>query len=102
MRSRDGLRLHQIELAVQERAQRELAGLAPVARRRRSRLRTIACEHDGAAVRADLDDVLAGVGVRRREARRDDLVDGARAIVAVDAAHARECGVARLERRSRE
>ena len=63
------LGLHQIALAVEERAQRELARLGEPRAGAHGRAHD-AVEQDRAAVRADLDDVLAGVGVWRREAER--------------------------------
>ena len=70
----DGFRLHQIELAVEEGAQRELA------RRRQARAgghgaADDAIEQHRAAVRGDLDDVVAGVGRRRREPGEHHLID---------------------------
>ena len=62
----DRFRLHQVDPAVQKRAQRELARLgeprAGVDRGLHDR-----AQHDRAAVRAQLDDIVAGVGMRRGE-----------------------------------
>ena len=69
----DGFRLRQIDPAVEKRTKRELAGLSEAgaaAHRRRDDCR----QNDRTAVRAELDDVLAGVGMRRRKKCRDDLV----------------------------
>ena len=68
--------LHQIDPAVQKRAQRELAGFCqtrPLGHRRFDD-RT---QEDGAAVGADFDHILAGVRVRAGKERQDDLVAGA-------------------------
>jgi hypothetical protein len=71
---RDGLGLEEIELVVQKRAQRELAGLG---RPRAERVGV--CEqrvaHDPAAVAVQLDDVLAGVGARRGEIEHEAAVE---------------------------
>ena len=69
----DRFRLDQIPLAVEKRAQRELAGLGQP-RPGRDRARDNRLQHDRAAMRADFDDVLAGVGVRCGEVGRDDFV----------------------------
>ena len=65
--------LHQIELAVQERAQRELAwpGWTRAAGRGRGDDRG---HHHRAAVRGDLHDVFAGVGRRSREIGDEGVV----------------------------
>ena len=67
------LGLQQIHLAVQDRAARELAG------RRWPRARGGQCRQgsrrdDQAAMRRDLDEVLAGVGMRRGEAGGETIV----------------------------
>src|SRR5690554_5030577 len=60
----DGLRLRQIDAAIEEGAEREFAGFGK-ARAEASHDRQHAAEHDGAAVTTDLDDIFAGVRVRR-------------------------------------
>ena len=65
---RDGLRLHQIDAAVEKRAQRELARFGqpgPRAHRRRHD----GVQNDRAAVRAQFDEIVSRVGSRRRESR---------------------------------
>ena len=62
----DRLRLHEIDPAVEVRAQRELAGLGEP-RARAHRELDDALEQHRAAVPADLDDVVARVGMRRLE-----------------------------------
>ena len=64
----DGLGLHEIEPAVEVRAQRELARLGQP-RAGRHRQFDDAPQQQRAAVPADLDDVVARVGVRRGETR---------------------------------
>ena len=71
----DRFGLHQIDAAVEKRAQRELARL------REPRAVAMAAADDRlqdhrAAMRADLDDVVSRVGMRGREEGDDDLVDG--------------------------
>ena len=70
----DRFRLHQIDPPVEKRAQRELARLGGTraARDRRCHNRS---QHHGAPVRAQLDDVVAGVGGRTRKVGRDNLID---------------------------
>ena len=73
---RDGLCLHEVQAPVQEGAQRELARFGE------PRAGAYGGAHDAphqrqAAVGADLDDVLGGVGMRRGEIRDDDFVDRA-------------------------
>ena len=70
----DRFRLHEIDASMKKRAQRELT------RRREPRAcaergSDDAFEQNRAAVRRDLDDVLARVGVRRRKERGDHLID---------------------------
>ena len=81
-----GLGLRQVELAVEERARRELAGLG-----RSQRAQVFASggsrgsgfeaahhqklQHHGATVRVQLEHVLAGVRVRRGKVQRQALVD---------------------------
>ena len=74
----DGLGLRQIALAVEERAQRELAGLGQPGAGAHGRAHD-AFEQHRVAVRADLDDILAGVGVWRVEAGGDRFIVGSRA-----------------------
>ncbi len=93
---RHGLRLNQIHLAVHECAQGEFA------RPRQSgpsvdRALQYLPQDDRAAMRAQLDHVLACVGTRRRKPRRDHLVDWSLRI-SVRRAHARKGGVPRLQR----
>ena len=64
----DGFRLRQIDPAVEKRAQRELARLGEPRAARHGRGDDRA-QNDRASVRAQLDDVLAGVRMRRRESR---------------------------------
>jgi hypothetical protein len=71
---RDRLGLREIEPVVEERAARELARL----REARAELEAPAqqeLQHDRAAVTLQLEDVLAGVGMRRRKIERDPVVD---------------------------
>ena len=93
----DRFGLRQIDAAVQKRAQRELAGLGEP-RAARIAAATIASQHDRAAVRADLDDVFAGVRCGRGKVRDDDVIDR-------DRVRPREIGrerrVPRLERARR-
>ena len=84
----DGLGLHEIDPAVEECAKRELARLRKP-RAQRHRLLDDLPQHDRASVRAHLDDVLAGVGMRSGEVGRDDLI----------AVRARERRMTRLQRR---
>ena len=73
-RSRDRLRLHEIDPLVEIRAQRELARLCEP-RTVAHRLADDRLQQHGTAVRADLGDVLAGVRMRRGEKGDDDAVD---------------------------
>ena len=84
----DRLGLRQVELAVEERAQRELAGLRQSqARRAARRLASISrrlqaarkqqLQHHRAAMGLQLEHVFAGVRVRRRKEQRQAVVDGA-------------------------
>ena len=73
---RHRLRLHEVEAPVQERAQRELAGLGQARAGGDGRAHDLAQQRQ-AAVRADLDDVLGGVRMRSREERGDDFVNRA-------------------------
>ena len=71
---RHGLGLHEVHAPVQEGAQRELARLG------KPRAGVDGGAHDAAhqrqaAVGADLDDILGGVGMRSRKVRGDDFVD---------------------------
>ena len=70
----DAFGLREIELAVEERALRELAGLGePRAELDAAREQQ---PHDGrAAVAVPLDDVFAGVGMRSRKVERDARID---------------------------
>ena len=70
------LGLHQIHPAVQVRAQRELAWLRQPRASAHRRFDDPA-QQDRAAMGADLDDILAGVGVRRGEERQDGPIEGA-------------------------
>ena len=63
---RHRFRLHEIEAAVQERAKRELARLGKPRAGGDGRAHDLAQQRQ-AAVGADLDDVLGGVGMRSRE-----------------------------------
>ena len=67
------LGLHEIDPPVQERAQREFARLGEACAGFDCALDDRP-KHDRAAVRADLDDVFAGVGVRRGKVGRDHLI----------------------------
>ena len=70
----DRLRLHEIHAPVKKRAQRKFPGCGePRTGAQRGSDDTF--EQDRAAVRRDLDDVLARVPVRRRKERRDYLID---------------------------
>ena len=69
----DGLGLDQIELAVEKGAKGELARFGQP-RAGFDGAREDRGQHHGAAVRRDLDHVFAGVGLRRRERRDDELV----------------------------
>ena len=89
----DRFRLRQIEASVQVRAQREFAGLGQPRARAPSPSSTIASSSTGLPCAADLDDVFAGVGMRRREPGRDDLVDAR--VRSLGSMHAAECGVSR-------
>ena len=86
--------LHQIDPAVQKRAQRELARFGQARSLGHRRLDDRAQE-DGTAVGADLDDVLAGVRVRAGKERQDHLVANA----ASRRREARKRRAPRLERR---
>ena len=71
---RDAFGLREVELAVEERALRELAG----SREARAQLRAARekkPQHRGTAVPVQLEHVLAGIGSRRREVDREPLVD---------------------------
>ncbi len=68
------LGLHQIDAAVQVGAKGELAGLGEP-RSRPHRRFDDGAEHHGASVRADLDDVLAGVGMRAGKEGHDGPID---------------------------
>ena len=97
-----GLGLHQIHPPAQIRAERELAGLGQP-RARAIAAATIARSSDRAAVRADLDDVLAGVGMRRGEEGDDRLVDRALAAASRRDERARASrGAARIAARPRQ
>ena len=65
----DALGLREVELAVQERALREFAGLRRGARRARGSARAASRSTARAAVAVQLEHVLAGVRMRRRESR---------------------------------
>src|SRR5207248_6662920 len=104
----DRLRLHEIALAVQKRAQRELAWLGQP-RAVRNRAANDRLQNDGTSVRGDLDDIVAGVRVRRGKQRGDDFVDGRswvrlaciRSLGGTRPTYdARECRVAWLKRRA--
>ena len=69
----DGLGLHEIDSAVEKCAKRELAGLRKP-RPKSHRLLDDLPKHDRASVRADLDDVFAGVGMGSGEVGRDNLI----------------------------
>ena len=65
-------------LAVQERAERELAGLAPAApRASHGRAAGPSTQHTGCRAR-NLDDILVGVGTRRWEESDDGFVERSR------------------------
>jgi hypothetical protein len=70
----DALGLREVELAVQERAPRELARPGD-ARAERDAAREQRSQRRGAAVPVELDDGLAGVRRRRGERDREPLVD---------------------------
>ena len=92
----DRFRLNEIHLAVHERAQGEFARPRET-RTSIDRALQHLLQDDGTAVRAELDDVLARVGVRRRKPCGDDLID--RPLRSSPAlAHARERGVPRQQR----
>ncbi len=74
MRSATASACDEIDPPVQKRAQRELAGLGEP-RAGVHRRCTIASKHHRAAMRAQLDDVFARVGMRRGKIRGDDLID---------------------------
>ena len=71
-----GFRLHEIDAPVEKCAQRELAGRGQPCALRHRRLDDRAKQYR-ASVTADLDDVLAGVGVRPGKEGEDDLIGGA-------------------------
>ena len=71
----DRFGLRQIDPAVQKCAKRELAGLREPRAAAPSPPRRSPAQDDGTAVRAQLDDVLAGVGVRGGKEGRDHLID---------------------------
>ena len=71
---RHRFRLHEIEAAVQEGAKRELARLGKPRAGGDGRAHDLAQQRQ-AAVGADLDDILGGVGMRSREVGGDDFVD---------------------------
>ena len=79
--------LDQIDATVQKRAQRELARLGQPRAGGHGIFEDLP-QHDRAAVRADFDDVFAGVGMGSGEVGGHHLV----------ALHARERGVPRLQR----
>ena len=85
IRNRFGL--HQIDAAIQERAKREFARFRGAGAARR-RLLDNRPQDDRTPVRAQLQDVFAGVRVRRRKVRGDNLIDRL---------GTGECGPARLE-----
>ena len=85
IRNRFGL--HQIDAAIQERAKREFTRFRGAGAARR-RLFDNRPQDDRTPVRAQLQDVFAGVRVRRRKVRGDNLIDRLRT---------GECGAARLE-----
>jgi hypothetical protein len=73
-----GLGLREVELVVEEGALRELARLGQAAARAGLQAaRQQQLQQHRAAVGLQLEHVLAGVGVRRREVQRQALVDGA-------------------------
>ena len=71
----DRLRLHQVDPAVHERAQRELARLGE-AGTGGNRGRDNRAQHDRTSMRAQLHDIVAGIGGGTGEVGRDDLIDG--------------------------
>ena len=83
---RHGLGLHEIDSAVEKGAKRELSGFRK-SRPESHRLLDDLPQHHRASVGAELDDVLAGVGMRSGEVGRHDLV----------AVRARERRVTRLQ-----
>ena len=96
---RHGFRLHEIDPAGEKRAQCEFA------RARKPCARVDGGMHDrtqdhGAAVRGDLNDVVAGVGVRRLEVGRDDAVRRAGRRCHGGCGDARQGRASRLERRA--
>jgi hypothetical protein len=84
----DGLGLNEIDPAVKECAKRELARFGET-RSQRDRLLDDLPQDNRASMRAHLDDVLTGVGMRSREVGRHDLI----------AVRARERRVPWLQRR---
>ena len=93
---RDRFCLNEIHLAVDERAQGEFARPRE-SRTSSDRALQYLLQDDGTAVRAELNDVLARVGVRRRKPCGDDLIN--RSLRSSSAlAHARERGVPRQQR----
>ena len=72
----DRLGLHEIEPSVQERAERELAGLGQTRARSHRRGHDLAQQFE-AAMGADFDDILRGVRMRTRKERGDNFVDRA-------------------------
>ena len=73
----DGFRLRKIDPAVEKRAQRELArlGEARAAGHGRS---DDGAQNDRASMRAQLDNILAGVRMRPGKIGRDDVIDRVR------------------------
>jgi hypothetical protein len=71
---RHGLRLRQVQPSAQVRAQREFPRLSQP-RALRHRQPDDPRQQQRTAMRADFDDVLARIGMRRGEPRRDDLID---------------------------
>ncbi len=74
------LGLGQVELAVEERALGELAGLGEAQAHRRAGLHAARQQHlqqHRPAMGLQLEHVLAGVGMRRRKVKRQAAVDGA-------------------------
>ena len=69
----DGFGLDEIHPAVQKRAQRELAGLGKACAAVHRFFNNVV-QHRRAAVRADLDDVFTGIGVRSGEVGRDHMI----------------------------
>ena len=91
----DGLGLREIHLVVQERAQRELAGLGRTRAEREHAFEQQA-EHDRSAVRVQLQHVLTSKGMRRGKVQRKPAIDAR----AVGAAIVREPRVSRRRQRT--